>query len=851
VVRFQNLICDDETRRAQLLKDPGLNGIDYIEVSAESLETQRFLHVYFIKPIDSLSFDSDPKNFSIIGGVRIRNIEVKDVKVMGNHAEVEVNQPGDFSTYTLIIKSEALDPAYAQCDFSFKAGCPSRFDCKPGLICPPELRVEPSIDYYAKDYASFRQALLDLIPTLVPEWTERHEADLGIALVELLAYVGDHLSYYQDAVANEAYLETARQRISVRRHAKLVDYNMHDGASARTFVHLSVKKPEFLPYEMRTLPAKTMVLSRIDVPLETKMPPHGPVITKDLEVVALEAADIVFETVNDAHLDHHLNEIKIHDWSNMRCCQPQGTTTVDLVGDLAADKSDLPNTWKLKSGDFLLFEEIKGVNTGLTEDADPSHRQVVRLTNVEKISDPLEKIDLTRVSWDTADALTFPLCVSAKLNAGKRKGEFEPKISVARGNLVLADHGRKVTEWHPSDPTGPEAKGIRIGQRAFRFRLSQGPLSNRISLPEGNGTLAPARAFFLTDPHKTEPQVTGLKVVTSTGEVDWKQSPVSDLLESAPFDRHFVVERDNDGRGVLRFGDGNYGMKPPDNANIEVAYRIGIGRVGNVGAESLVHLIKQDPLPQGNLWPEIEAAAQDLPRPIRNPISAWGGTDPQPIEEVKLQAPAAFHSEQLRAVTEDDYARAAEKLPEVSKAVATFRWTGSWHTVFLTIDPTGRTDFTMDLEKKVRSWVTSHTQAGYDLEIDPPTFVPLVIEIDVCVKPDHFRAHVEEALAVTLSNLKLPYGRLGFFHPDKFTFGEPLYLRRLYAALEAVEGVDSAEARRFIRQDEVDPEPGRPATKFNLNRGYIAAGRLEVIRLDNDPSFPENGQLKLNMLGGK
>jgi hypothetical protein len=41
-----------------------------------------------------------------------------------------------------------------------------------------------------------------------------------IALVELLAYVGDQLSYYQDAVANEAYLETARQRISVKRHTR-------------------------------------------------------------------------------------------------------------------------------------------------------------------------------------------------------------------------------------------------------------------------------------------------------------------------------------------------------------------------------------------------------------------------------------------------------------------------------------------------------------------------------------------------------------------------------------------------------------------------------------------------------
>ena len=68
----------------------------------------------------------------------------------------------------------------------------------------------PEIDYLAKDYASFRQLMLDHLALRVPGWTERSEADLGIVLVEILAYVADYLSYYQDAVATEAYLGTAR-----------------------------------------------------------------------------------------------------------------------------------------------------------------------------------------------------------------------------------------------------------------------------------------------------------------------------------------------------------------------------------------------------------------------------------------------------------------------------------------------------------------------------------------------------------------------------------------------------------------------------------------------------------------
>ena len=62
----------------------------------------------------------------------------------------------------------------------------------------------------------------------------RNVSDLGITLLELLAYEGDHLSYFQDAVANEAYLDTARQRSSAKKHARLVDYPMHDGRNGRS-----------------------------------------------------------------------------------------------------------------------------------------------------------------------------------------------------------------------------------------------------------------------------------------------------------------------------------------------------------------------------------------------------------------------------------------------------------------------------------------------------------------------------------------------------------------------------------------------------------------------------------------
>jgi hypothetical protein len=42
-----------------------------------------------------------------------------------------------------------------------------------------------------------------------------------------------------------------------------------------------------------------------------------------------------------------------------------------------------------------------------------------------------------------------------------------------------------------------------------------------------------------------------------------------------------------------------------------------------------------------------------------------------------------------RAVTESDYAEIVQRFPGVSKALATRQWTGSWYTIFITVDRQG------------------------------------------------------------------------------------------------------------------------------------------------------------------
>lgn len=99
----------------------------------------------------------------------------------------------------------------------------------------------PPIDYTSKDYAAFRQDMLDAISTRLPEWTSRSPNDFGIVLIELFAYMGDTLSFYGDRIANEAYLDTAVLRSSVLSIARMLDYRPTGNVAASTTLQFTTR----------------------------------------------------------------------------------------------------------------------------------------------------------------------------------------------------------------------------------------------------------------------------------------------------------------------------------------------------------------------------------------------------------------------------------------------------------------------------------------------------------------------------------------------------------------------------------------------------------------------------------
>ena len=494
------LKCRDERRR-QAVRDQanakcGLNGIDYVEVIEGSGQLELCVHFFGGVPLDL-----SEKNVRIHGGLRIRDIKVLHVKphLSGDPdredcLRVTIDKAGDFSCYKLCLyeldektKNAALDkpkkgfdPRYVCAEFNFNTDCPGDLDCREEERCPPLVHQEPQINYLARDFGSFRQLLLDRLAQIMPEWHERHIPDIGIALVEILAYVGDHLSYYQDAVATEAYLDTARKRISVRRHAQLVDYRMHEGCNARAWITVQTN-------------LDTVITKTDDVYFITACDELTDLGQKTLNKQQLEdlfvpaGAYEVFEPLAEykcgplkLFISH--NQIRFYTWHNSECCLPRGATSATLLGKLAGkdnghpappddpkqtgysdsppqsyeqkgdlyeednnekpleEKPDVP-ALHLEPGDVLIFEEVLGAKTGAASDADHKRRCAVRLTGIAAGVDPLTGTDVVEIRWAETDALKFELCISSYLEAECR---LQEDISVARGNVVLVDHGRTV-----------------------------------------------------------------------------------------------------------------------------------------------------------------------------------------------------------------------------------------------------------------------------------------------------------------------------------------------------------------------------------------------------------------------
>ena len=775
--------CGSERRR-QLVRttlvagNPVLNGIDFVEV----VPSQTKLVVSFIHPLKAVPAAPTlgPLNFRIEGGIRVRPIRITGFTAneAAGTVTLTVSEPGDFSLYRLRLVAglgsdtppAKFDVALSAVDVDFKAACPNPFDCGPGD--PPRRAPAPPpvIDYLAKDYLGFRRLMLDRMSVTVPSWSERNPADMGVMLVEALAQTADDLSYFQDSVATEAYLGTAIRRRSIRGHARLLDYRLDEGLSARAWVRID---PVDAGKDGANIPAGTRVETRA-----AGSPGAG------------GEQPVAFETLHDRTIRANHARIDFHNWSGQVCCLARGTTRASLV-DTGLD---------LKIGDSILLQQSAHPETGEAGMGDPRLRQVVRLIDCDVLMDELTGTKTVTVAWDPQDALGFDLPLVGET---KLMGPETPLANV-NANIVLAEQGQTETR----------AKGsgaILRDTLRRRFRLPGIRIAVGAPYEDAAARKAPASAAIRPDRLKAVPRVR-----LEGDQLEWTAVP--DLLGANPSSPEFVVES---GAGfdhtALRFGDGRLGRVPVDpDREFTLHYVAGIGAAGNVGADTLT------------VVPGISGVA------ATNPLPAEGASEPEPLAAVRLAAPYAFKKNK-RCTVPADYARKAEAFPGVQRATAYRYWTGSWYSTFIVVDRLEGASLDARFVEALLAFIEPERMAGDDLSVVEPRRVPLDIALRVCLAEGYRPRDVEVALRRVL-------GGTGFFDPDRFSFGDPVYLSALIAAAASVGGVDHVMATRFRRW-------GR-APKGELEAGVLSVGDREIVSCANDSNFPENGRLQLEMVGG-
>ncbi|MDR7275496.1 putative baseplate assembly protein [Catenuloplanes atrovinosus] len=305
-------------------------------------------------------------------------------------------------------------------------------------------------------------------------------------------------------------------------------------------------------------------------------------------------------------------------------------------------------------------------------------------------------------------------------------------------NVVPASHGASRDE-----PIGSGDAG-RANQS---FRLFQGPLT----------WLASATPLGASS--TLEVRVDGVR---------WHE--VESLAGRGPDERVYTTRADDEGRTLVTFGDGSHGARLPTGyQNVRAAYRVGIGRDGNVDPDRITQLLTRP------LW--VSA--------VTNPVPATGGANPDGPGQARRNIPLSVTALD-RLVSVADYEDFARARAGIGRAAARRIRTGEREVVHVTV--AGVDDVPLGDLRALRASLATYGDPQLPVRVAARELVLLVLAARVKVQPDHAWELVEPAVRRALLD------RLGF---DRRELAQPAYLSEAIAAAQAVPGVDWVDVDLF------------------------------------------------------
>ncbi|MFY0617688.1 baseplate J/gp47 family protein [Shimia sp.] len=686
--------------------------------------------------------------------------------------------------------NDPLHPFFSSGHFDFYIDCPAG-DCRSSDIQAARAEMpEPAIDLTTKDYTGFLQVAQNWVKATDPNWSDLSTASIESTLIETLAHHAELLSLHQDRVVQEAFVDTARERISLTRHASFLGLDLDQGATATTLVALDVAVSGYLPQgtPINRREDGGRVTSRFETSAQVFLDPlWNAGLTDPTDGTGLMAA--AWPGATDAILPVGTCNLLILGWDR---------------GLVAGQRVALVQGARIHVAHLSQVREIEAPGWA----GDPSDALGTGLTQ------------LTELHWTNPTAQEFaPWSDASGL----------PMLITA--NLVTAQHGETRIATHPHTQTtigfGTGRQDLVTASDGITGQL----MLRALRTPEGD---------VLTDASMSPcPSLS----VTLAGEIyGWQPN----LRSSAGFDRHFTTERDNDGSIWILFGDGVRGRAVPlpdgqmlPNETLEVRYRRGDPAAGNIGAFAL-NAVGQ--FPAGDTRNADVAGLAVIS--ATNITPATGGRRPVSLELARQKIPESIRHPALeRCVTPDDYRRAAEMVPGVAQAAAK-PLGGIFNTIALLVAPDKGDTLTNDLAQTVWHHLDNLRMAGREYIVRPPNYVPLDIALLLCPAGTASAAQIRDQARRAL--LPGTSANPGFFHRSRISFGAEVRLADILAEIHRQPAIGAVRAlafrplldagtdlvRRVIRLTSTE------IAQFSGEEGRPDRGRLTLRVAGIDPPAP-------------
>ncbi len=456
------------------------------------------------------------------------------------------------------------------------------------------------------------------------------------------------------------------------------------------------------------------------------------------------------------------------------------TTTAYAVSEELA-LAPAPITATLKKGDVRL--PLNGLAPGLQAG------QAVAIHGGQA-----DAPDVERNEVKILDSITHEGGISTlKFTSGLAYNYRRETVTI-NANVVLATHGETV-----SGEVLGSGDGARTNQR---FTLKQSPLTY-VSAATASGAES--------------------TLEIRVNDVLWQAA--SSLYSQGKSNKTYVVRIDDDARATVIFGDGKSGARlPTGQENIKATYRFGIGKGGEVGADSLT-LLKKRPFGV---------------RSVTNPVAASGAADPEKLENARQNAPLTVLTLD-RIVSLRDFEDFARAFAGIGKAQAVSVWNGESSLVHITVADDSGDPVSDEVMGKLKSAIDNARDPSVAVKLDNYELLTFRLEATVQYDAAHLTEKVQSAIEGALHDA---------FSFDKRNFGQPVTAAEIISIIHQVEGViavdlDALYARTAIGAPIVALPPVKitPSVFEFLGSGGI--GLSGVVPLPGNPGAVVSKKTKL------